>query len=132
MYESKPNWEGVTVTGLEGTKKSNGKVLGIGDCAPPWSLPTGPADAGPGSLPTGGFDLSSIWTWLMANPWAWLVIGFIVYQVATSGSDDSQAQPRRRNSTRRRNVAQGYYDQTGFHPIRSSPDYDPDRAGDDE
>lgn len=32
---------------------------------------------------------------------------------------------------RRRNIAQGYYDATGFHPIRSSSDYDPDRAGDD-
>lgn len=31
----------------------------------------------------------------------------------------------------RRNIAAGYYDQTGFHPIRSSKDYDPDRAGDD-
>lgn len=32
---------------------------------------------------------------------------------------------------RRRNVAQGYYDATGFHPIRSSWDYDPDCAGDE-
>lgn len=31
----------------------------------------------------------------------------------------------------KRNIAAGYYDSTGFHPIRSSPDYDPDRAGDD-
>lgn len=31
----------------------------------------------------------------------------------------------------RRNVAQGYYDATGFHPIRASKDYDPDRAGDE-
>jgi len=30
-----------------------------------------------------------------------------------------------------RNIAQGFYDATGFHPIRSSSDYDPDRAGDD-
>lgn len=30
----------------------------------------------------------------------------------------------------RRNIAQGYYDGTGFHPIRASADYDPDRAGD--
>lgn len=30
-----------------------------------------------------------------------------------------------------RNVAQGYYDATGFHPIRASADYDPDRLSDD-
>jgi hypothetical protein len=30
-----------------------------------------------------------------------------------------------------KNVAAGFYDAAGFHPIRSSPDYDPDRAGDD-
>jgi hypothetical protein len=122
VYESKPNWEGVTITGLEGgvgASKPN-KVLGIGDCgAPPWTAPTGPADAGSGSL-------SSIWNWLMANPWAWVVIGIVVYAVATN--DES---PRKRNSPRR-NVAQGFFDQTGFHPIRSSADYDPDRAGDDE
>jgi hypothetical protein len=29
-----------------------------------------------------------------------------------------------------KNVAQGFYNSTGFHPIRSSWDYDPDRAGD--
>jgi hypothetical protein len=29
-----------------------------------------------------------------------------------------------------KNVAQGFYNATGFHPIRSSWDYDPDRAGD--
>lgn len=31
----------------------------------------------------------------------------------------------------RKNVAQGFYDGTGFHPIRSSRDYDPERAGDE-
>lgn len=30
-----------------------------------------------------------------------------------------------------KNVAAGFYDASGFHPIRSSADYDPDRAGDD-
>jgi len=29
-----------------------------------------------------------------------------------------------------KNVAQGFYNATGFHPVRSSWDYDPDRAGD--
>jgi len=29
---------------------------------------------------------------------------------------------------KRRNVYQGFYNETGFHPIRSSYDYDPDRA----
>jgi hypothetical protein len=33
------------------------------------------------------------------------------------------------NPRRRRNV-QGYVDASGFHPIRASSDYDPDRAGD--
>jgi hypothetical protein len=30
-----------------------------------------------------------------------------------------------------KNVAAGFVDATGFHPIRRSPDYDPDRAGDE-
>lgn len=30
-----------------------------------------------------------------------------------------------------KNIAAGFYDATGFHPIRSSSDYDADRAGDD-
>lgn len=30
-----------------------------------------------------------------------------------------------------KNIAAGFYDATGFHPIRSSSDYDPDRAGDE-
>jgi hypothetical protein len=30
-----------------------------------------------------------------------------------------------------KNIAAGFVDSTGFHPIRSSADYDPDRAGDD-
>lgn len=30
-----------------------------------------------------------------------------------------------------KNVAAGFVDATGFHPIRRSPDYDADRAGDD-
>lgn len=30
-----------------------------------------------------------------------------------------------------KNIAAGFYDAHGFHPIRRSPDYDPDRAGDD-
>jgi len=29
-----------------------------------------------------------------------------------------------------KNIAAGFYDSTGFHPVRSSADYDPDRAGD--
>ena len=32
---------------------------------------------------------------------------------------------------KRKNIEAGYYDQHGFHPIRWSKDYDPDRAGDD-
>ena len=31
------------------------------------------------------------------------------------------------NPGRIQNIAQGYYDGTGFHPIRASSDYDPDR-----
>jgi hypothetical protein len=30
-----------------------------------------------------------------------------------------------------KNIAAGFYDAQGFHPIRSSADYDPDRAGDE-
>jgi len=29
------------------------------------------------------------------------------------------------------NVGEGFYDATGFHPIRKSWDYDPERAGDE-
>ena len=32
---------------------------------------------------------------------------------------------------RRRNIQQGFWNATGFHPIRASWDYDPDRAGDE-
>lgn len=32
---------------------------------------------------------------------------------------------------RRRNVERGFWSATGFHPLRRSRDYDPDRAGDD-
>jgi hypothetical protein len=35
-------------------------------------------------------------------------------------------------ANRRRNIAQGFYDATGFHPIRASADYDPDRLFDPE
>lgn len=38
--------------------------------------------------------------------------------------------PKVANPGRVRNV-EGFYDATGFHPIRSASDYDPDRAGDD-
>ena len=31
----------------------------------------------------------------------------------------------------KRNVAMGFYDLSGFHPLRRSADYDPDRAGDE-
>lgn len=30
-----------------------------------------------------------------------------------------------------KNIAAGFYDASGWHPIRRSPDYDADRAGDD-
>ena len=35
------------------------------------------------------------------------------------------------NPGRVKNIAAGFVDTTGFHPIRSSPDYDPDRLFDD-
>lgn len=31
-----------------------------------------------------------------------------------------------------KNIAQGFYDASGFHPIRSSPDYDPTRLDEPE
>ena len=38
---------------------------------------------------------------------------------------------RRANPRRSRNVAQGFFDQSGiFHPIRASADYDESRGGD--
>ncbi len=46
----------------------------------------------------------------------------------------SAVKHRKRNMTspkRRRNIERGFYSATGFHPLRSSRDYDPDRAGDD-
>jgi hypothetical protein len=36
-----------------------------------------------------------------------------------------------KNGRRVKNVERGFYDATGFHPLRSSRDYDPDRAGDE-
>jgi len=38
---------------------------------------------------------------------------------------------RGKKARRVKNVERGFYDATGFHPIRSSRDYDPDRAGDE-
>lgn len=35
---------------------------------------------------------------------------------------------RYRSNPFRRNIKRGFYDATGFHPVRSSPDYDPDRV----
>ena len=35
------------------------------------------------------------------------------------------------NPGKLQNIAQGYYDSTGFHPIRASADYDSDRLSDD-
>lgn len=37
----------------------------------------------------------------------------------------------RKLNPRKRNVEMGFYNATGFHPIRSSHDYDPDLASDD-
>jgi hypothetical protein len=36
-----------------------------------------------------------------------------------------------KKARRVKNVERGFYDKTGFHPLRSSKDYDPDRAGDE-
>lgn len=35
----------------------------------------------------------------------------------------------RRTNRRRRNIAAGFWDDSGFHPIRASYDYSPSRAG---
>lgn len=90
MYESKPNWEGVTVTGLEGIQKggSSTKMLGLGDAqvatgTPPWSTPTGPDS---GSM----FDLSGIIAWIQANPWILIVgIGIAWAMFSGTGSDNN-------------------------------------------
>ena len=39
--------------------------------------------------------------------------------------------PVRKKSARRRNesISEGYYNETGFHPIRSADDYDPEAVG---
>lgn len=89
MYESKPNWEGVTVTGLEGIQKgaTANKALGLGDAqvatgTPPWSAPTGPN--------SGLFDLSGIFAWIQANPWILIVgIGIAWAMFSGSGSDNN-------------------------------------------
>lgn len=39
---------------------------------------------------------------------------------------------KKRRKGRSKNIAQGYHDATGFHPIRASHDYDPDRLFDSE
>ena len=36
-----------------------------------------------------------------------------------------------KKARRVKNVERGFYNATGFHPLRSSKDYDPDRAGDE-
>lgn len=91
MYDSKPNWEGTTIPGLEGIqqRKANAQraLAGLGDSnqpangTPPWTTPTGPD--------TGGlFDLSGIIAWIQANPWIIIVgIGIAWAMFSGSGSD---------------------------------------------
>jgi hypothetical protein len=67
--------------------------------------------------------------------WGWLAGGAAVAYVASDLFSKGHAASKRyaaryaQNPHRHRNVAQGYYDGTGFHPIRKSSDYDPDRVG---
>lgn len=48
---------------------------------------------------------------------------------AASNPRRRAARRRKSNSRRRRNIAEGFYNATGFHPIRASYDYSPRRAG---
>lgn len=41
----------------------------------------------------------------------------------------TQKQANARGRRMLRNIAAGFYDDAGFHPIRASHDYDPSRAG---
>lgn len=106
MYDSKPNWQGITIPGLEGIQKGGvtTNMLGLGDSTQaatgtaPWSTPTGPD--------TGMFDLSGIIAWIQANPWILIVgIGIAWAMFSGSGSDkdpfkeyeyDDKPTPRRK------------------------------------
>ena len=90
MYDSKPNWEGTTIPGLEGIqqRKANAQkaLAGLGDSTgtAPWSSPTGP-DA---SVPN--IDLSSIISWIQANPWILIVgigLAWAMFSGTGSGND---------------------------------------------
>lgn len=65
--------------------------------------------------------------------WGWLAggaaVAYVLMDLGQKGHAGSKRLAARyAQNPRRRNVAQGYYDGTGFHPIRSSFDYDPDRV----
>jgi len=65
--------------------------------------------------------------------WGWLAggaaVAYVLMDLGQKGHAGSKRLAARyAQNSRRRNVAQGYYDGTGFHPIRSSFDYDPDRV----
>lgn len=76
-------------------------------------------------------------TWKKAVAYRKLADGRI--QVKTTGSATKRANPARKRATTKRattkrkkrtkNVAMGYFDAHGFHPIRSSSDYDESRVG---
>lgn len=67
--------------------------------------------------------------------WGWIAGGAAVAYVASDLFDKGKSASKRYAGRyaqnppgRKRNVQQGYYDQTGFHPIRKSTDYNADRV----
>lgn len=61
--------------------------------------------------------------------WGWLGLAgagiYAVSELSSGRSGGRKRNPRRRNES----ISEGYYNKTGFHPIRSADDYDPEAVG---
>lgn len=60
----------------------------------------------------------------------WIPASFVKVDKAKGKVHILTTKAKNPSTRRQKNIAMGFYDATGFHPIRASEDYDPDRSGD--
>jgi hypothetical protein len=58
----------------------------------------------------------------------WIEVGLALAELQLKQAQEIRKQERRRNPREVENVSMGYFDGSGFHPIRASHDYDEDRT----